>query len=154
MTVIDRTGDIFTTELPVIGHGVNTVGVMGAGIAKTVRTLYPSVYNRYRALCDAGNFPGGVCIVYGAEEWEGEGQRYIANISSQITPGSNATLELLAPGLEMAMDRVSNAGLPGIALPRIGAGIGGLDWDEARRVIEAEAERHPELTVEIWTYEP
>lgn len=41
MGVTIMQGDIFTTQAQVIGHGVNTQGLMGNGVARTIRIMYP-----------------------------------------------------------------------------------------------------------------
>lgn len=152
MSVVDKNGDIFETEAQVIGHGVNIRGLMGAGIAKTVRHLYPSVFREYRDACENETLEGGECLLVKAEEWDGDEPRYIANISSQINPGANASLDLLRKGLEDTFQQLDYASLTSLALPRIGAGIGGLVWEDALEVIKEVSENYPEIEVEVWTY--
>ena len=57
--VVLKQGDIFTSTSQVIGHGVSTQGVMGSGIARTVRITYPSVFRAYREACEDGRLYGG-----------------------------------------------------------------------------------------------
>ena len=54
MGVTIMQGDIFTTQAQVIGHGVNTQGLMGNGVARTIRIMYPSVFKAYQQACDDG----------------------------------------------------------------------------------------------------
>ena len=152
MPIVHRSGDIFTTELPAIGHGVNTEGVMGSGIAKTVRELYPSVYRTYRHVCLSRGLVGGDHLPLMADEHDEN--RWILNIASQEPQGRNARYDFLEKGLEKAFTWAEDKRLEGIALPKIGAGIGGLEWTDVLAIIENRAAMHPSLTVEVWTFEP
>lgn len=58
MGVTIMQGDIFTTQAQVIGHGVNTQGLMGNGVARTIRIMYPSVFKAYQQACDDGTLYG------------------------------------------------------------------------------------------------
>lgn len=150
MAVVHKTGDIFESEADVIGHGVNLQGVMGAGIAKTVKELYPSVYEGYKRAVELGALGAGDTLILPTDD---SGDLYIANIVSQVKTGANADLNLLESGLMETVDQMRFMGLFTLALPRIGAGIGGLDWDDVLDVIESEAEVNPDFTIEVWTYE-
>lgn len=154
MTVIHREGNIFDSVLPAIGHGVNTRGFMGSGIAKTVRALYPSVYREYRTYCHTIGLVGGDHLPLRAEEYVGDNERWILNIASQEAEGRNAKYTFLETALEKAFDWVSAAALTGLALPKIGAGIGGLEWNDALAIIENRASHYPDLITEVWTFNP
>lgn len=66
MALIHKTGDMFQTEQPAVIHGVNIAGIMGSGIAKTVRQLYPDVYEGYRSICKEGKLRVGEMLpIYG-----------------------------------------------------------------------------------------
>lgn len=154
MAIIIKRGDIFDSYAPVIGHGVNIYGVMGAGIAKTVRHLYPSVYRVYRQACEEAALLGGQTLIVEAEEWDGDNPRYIANISSQEAPGADAKFELLHDGLKMTLDQMTTAGYTTLALPHIGAGIGGLTLEGVMEVIEKLSTEYSHIDIEVWTYAP
>lgn len=131
MPVEYREGDLFDQpDVTAIGHGVNTVGVMGAGIAVLFRRKYPEMYRQYVLWCDTGALQPGGCM-----PWEADG-RFIFNIASQKEPGSNATVQWLASGLTTAIAQARTIGLSKLAIPRIGAGIGGLTWDQVKQVCE------------------
>lgn len=153
MAVIHKNGNIFDTEMPVIGHGVNLDGVMGSGIAAKVAVLYPTVEESYRQVCEFGGLNAGSALILKVADEEFEGDRWIANISSQVEQGRNAKLPLLEAGLYETIEQMREMGLKGLALPKIGAGIGGLEWADVLDAIESEAEVNPDFTVEVWTFE-
>jgi O-acetyl-ADP-ribose deacetylase (regulator of RNase III) len=144
-SVILKEGDLFTSDAPAIGHGVNTVGVMGSGIAVMFKKHHPGMYDVYREMCQDKDLNPGEIFV-----WLDEKQRYIYNIASQDNPGSNARLEWLEAGLHEALTDADARGLDRIALPRIGAGIGGLDWESVYLLMQVLV-RNYECDIEVWT---
>ena len=44
-------GDIFDSPAQVIVNTVNTVGVMGKGLALSFKHRYPEMFNAYRKVC-------------------------------------------------------------------------------------------------------
>ena len=123
-------GSVFDTELHAIGHGVNTAGVMGAGIAKPIKEQFPNNFSNYEAACRAGQLrPGDTMVVQ-------EKGMYIFNIASQSRPGRYARYEwLFSAALDAARTAVE-IGLDSIAIPMIGCGIGGLDWEYVSALLE------------------
>lgn len=149
MPVVHKRGSVFDTSLTHIGHGVNTIGVMGAGIALLFRQRYPDMYEAYRELCLAEGLAPGSSFTYRNDDGI-----TVHNIASQRDKGADARLTWLEEGLDMALRDVADSGGAGIAVPWIGAGIGGLHQEDVQEVINTCAAKHPNLTVEVWTYEP
>lgn len=145
--LIERTGDIFTTDADCIGHGVNTRGVMGAGIARAFRSKFPVMYETYRAACLAGQLlPGGVL------PWtDAASGLMVFNIASQQVPGADARLPWLASAVAASLHMVAESGRTTLALPQIGCGIGGLAWGEVKPVLRRLAEDGP-VDIEAWTF--
>ncbi len=147
--LIHKTGDIFTTTARAVGHGVNTQGLMGAGIARTFRKLYPTMYMAYHNVCNDGRLVGGQ--VFPWKETSLDGDTFILNIASQEKPGSNASYDFLVSGVKIALEWCDTWGLDTLALPRIGSGIGGLDEKVVEAILTALAENSP-VDIELWTY--
>lgn len=143
-TLIHKTGDLFTTEAQAIGHGVNTVGVMGHGIAVHFRNMYPDMYSSYRTLCREGNLRPGETMAWS------EGDKVIYNIASQDLPGPNAKLYWLIDGVWAALNHAADHGISTLALPRIGSGIGGLDQNDVESALKLLAES-ASVDIELWT---
>ena len=141
------TGDLFDTTMPAIGHGVNTQGAMGAGVAKLVRAHYPEVYRIYREVCaSAGGLQPGQMLPV-----QGPTGNWVLNLASQQQLGADARLDWLEASFRTACGFCDAKQLEGFAIPRIGAGIGGLAWEDVREVIERVADRYPRITVEVWS---
>lgn len=154
MPIVHLKGDIFTTFQPAVIHGVNIRGVMGSGIAKTVRALYPDVYTAYRDYCHSGQLQaGGMFPFFGHSPTGQVMDRWILNAASQDDPGPAATYEWLQESVRKAFRFAVKSGLSGVAICRIGAGVGGLDWVPVLSILEKLAEEFPQLTIEVWTYD-
>jgi O-acetyl-ADP-ribose deacetylase (regulator of RNase III) len=146
---VHKIGDIFSTTMPAIGHGVNTYGMMGGGIAAVIAKKFPAVLEPYKAACRSKELvPGG----FQAVKVEEDPDFHIFNIASQQKPGPDAKAEWLESAMEAAVTYAKENHFEGFAVPRIGARIGGLDWDTyGKPIIEAIAAREDSLTVEIWS---
>lgn len=129
-SVIEK--DITTVDDGVIAHGVNCQGVMGSGVAKFIRAKYPHVYERYNAYTlrfDKSSELLGKCLIIKATD---DMKVVVANCYTQQFYGKDgkqyADLDAVMESLEQACIFASATGKP-LYVPRIGCGLGGLDWD-------------------------
>lgn len=149
MSVEYREGDLFAQpDVDCIGHGVNCKGVMGAGIAVLFRRKYPEMYKQYTLWCDTSVLLPGGSIPWETADHQGR-PTFIFNIASQDEPGSNATTRWLASGLHAAIKQAKSVGRSKLAIPRIGAGIGGLTWEQVKEVAEEVANVYPSFDLII-----
>ena len=138
MPVSYVTGDLFASrDLDGIGHGCNCAGAMGAGIAVEFRRRWPKMFDEYRARCRDGRFGLGDVFV-----WKDSGLT-IFNLGTQRTWRTKATIEAIETALARMLEIAREERLARVGLPRIGAGLGGLDWSPVKaalsRVGEASA---------------
>lgn len=145
MTLVLKTGDLFSSEASAIGHGVNCKGLMGAGIAVQFRSLYPDMYQEYRKLCMEDLLRPGQIFPYRAHD------RTVINIASQEYPGPDAKYEWLITGVRAALRYCEERGLASLALPRIGCGIGGLEWVSVELLLGDITDEHPTIELEVWS---
>lgn len=148
--IVQKRGNIFDSETGVVAHGVNIHGVMGAGIAKEVRQRHPDVYELYKEHCRLGTLQTGMLLPIFSET--DVSPRWIFNISSQDAPGAHASYAWLEEGVRKSYDFLELKGLRGIAFPRIGAGIGGLQWARVEKILTHYANEHPEIITELWEF--
>lgn len=141
--ITEYTGDLFTSTAEALGHGANCRGLMGAGIAKQFRDRWPDMHSEYRKLCEEGLLKPGDVYPYRAAD------RILINIASQEYPGPDAQLEWLAAGMAKALLYCADRGVKSLAIPRIGCGIGGLQWDDVRAVLETFNDAP--VVLEVWT---
>lgn len=128
--LIEVEGDLFNGGYETIGHGVNCQGVMGAGIAKEFKIRYPNMFYSYKALCEVHQIRLG-----DVHPWQEKGVKGY-NLATQFQPGANASLVGIRLAVTKAMSHAKNNHIKYIAIPRIGCGIGGLQWTEVGRDLD------------------
>lgn len=149
--MIQRNGDVFTTEAAYIGHGVNLRGVMGRGIAKTIRENYPYTYETYKGHCEAKELAIGTSFV------TQENDLWIVNMATQVHPGPDARYEAVFSAAMDAAMQVSDLAddadrSPVLAIPQIGCGIGGLEWGKVEILLKAVETLNPGFQFEVWKF--
>jgi O-acetyl-ADP-ribose deacetylase (regulator of RNase III) len=137
-TFTEVEGDLFDLGLPAIGHGCNTAGVMGAGIALQFRRRWPEMFKGYKAYCDLGAAVPGSFYSYATDQG-----MLIYNMFTQGQPGADAKLIHVYAAVQKAMVDCYDHGIMTLGVPRIGAGIGGLKWDDVRDFFAALAMTSP-----------
>lgn len=132
MILTEITGDLFSYTGEAIGHGVNTMGVMGAGIAKQFSDRWPEMYEAYRERCTSHQLiPGGFFA------WESPDKTLIINLATQQKPGKEAQpFWIKASLMKAAIVLQSHFDIHELAIPRLGCGIGGLKWSFIKPMIE------------------
>lgn len=146
--LIHSEGNLFDSTARAIGQGVNTQGVMGAGIALEFKRREPEMYEAYRKLCREDYFVGGMVFPWGTRDG-----KVILNIASQEQPGANAEYGFLWAGVRKSLKFLNEMGIDTLALPRIGSGIGGLNEKVVEGILYALASESP-VNIELWTYKP
>jgi len=143
MPVVFTRGDLFATEgLTAFAHGCNCAGAMGAGIAIEFRRRWPRMYEEYVARCADRRFGLGDVFV-----WQEDGAT-VYNLGTQAHWRKKAQLPALAQALRSMVRLATAGGIDRVGLPRIGAGLGGLDWVRVKRILaEVGAETQVTLTV-------
>ncbi|SIM04943.1 RNase III inhibitor [Mycobacteroides abscessus subsp. abscessus] len=134
-----ETGDLFAHPAEALAHGVNCIGVAGAGVAAVMKRRYPNAIYQYEVIARRGDLqPGGALICPG-----GPSDRAIIHCASQNQPGPDATEQWLRSSLTQGLDLARKQGIASVALPLIGGGIGGLDPGVAEQIIREVAEASP-----------
>jgi O-acetyl-ADP-ribose deacetylase (regulator of RNase III) len=129
-------GDLFANRYRAraFAHGCNCEGSMGAGIAVGFRQRYPAMYEQYRARCKATprQFNLGDCWL-----WKDDRRPWVFNLATQEKYWhARASYEAIEAALTALRRQADAEGVTRIALPRVGAGKGGLSWKKVRAVIE------------------
>lgn len=132
MTIEYRQGDLFTTDELYILHGCNSRGVMGSGVARTVRDKFPEAYEEYSAWCSKG-FRLGTYLPVASND------KIIINAVTQQNYGRDGKRYVSYDAVADIMYEMNRhyAGCT-IAMPRIGAQLGGGDWSVISAIIESE----------------
>lgn len=129
-----KTGDLFTEDCEAIVNTVNCVGVMGRGIALQFKKTYPDNFKVYAAACKRKEVEPGRMFVF--ETGRLMNPRYIINFPTKRHWRGNSRMEDIESGLAALADEIRSRGIRSIAVPPLGAGLGGLDWSRVREQIE------------------
>lgn len=112
-------------------HGVNCAGVMGAGIAAQLKRYYPDMFGEYRAACLRGDLKLGDVQV-----WKNKNGFAILNLGTQSRPGAPAELLALHIALSSTRYLLDESRIASLAMPRIGCGLGKLEWKVVRPLVQ------------------
>lgn len=145
-----RQGNLLEAEVEALVNTVNTVGVMGRGIALMFKERYPENFRAYAAACKAGDMRIGRMFVTATGEWIGP--RWIINFPTKEHWRQPSRPEWIEAGLRDLVRVVREKKIRSLALPPLGCGNGGLNWRDVRPLIEQALESIP--TVEAIVFEP
>ncbi len=138
-------GDLMTAKEPYILHGCNSCGVMGSGVANLIRIHYPEAYLSYvKTFNKSGLALGKVFFV----STEG---KTIINAITQENFGRDGAKYVCYDAIRNVMKDV-NKHIPvwsKVAMPKIGAGLGGGDWKIISEIIEQESTQFFPVVYEI-----
>lgn len=144
------TGDILRADAEAIVNTVNCVGIMGRGIALQFKKAFPTNFRAYALACEEGEVQPGRMFVYDTGAFTNP--RYIINFPTKRHWKGKSRIEDIETGLIALAQEVRERRIKSIAIPPLGSGLGGLDWDEVRPRIEDALGDVPDLDVLI--YEP
>ena len=142
-------GNLLEANTEVLVNTVNTVGVMGKGIALMFKERFADNFRRYAAACKAKEVCTGKMFV--TEVRELDGPRWIVNFPTKQHWRGDSKMEWITEGLQDLRRFLIDNKVKSIAIPPLGAGNGGLDWAEVRPHIE---EALAGLDTDIIVFEP
>ncbi len=123
-------GDIFSSPAQVIVNTVNTVGVMGKGLALAFKQRYPEMFACYRTACEKRQLKiGKLMLWYAPDHW-------ILLFPTKEHWRNPSKLEYIENGLIKFVNTYADKNITSIAFPRLGCGNGELNWDDVRPLME------------------
>ena len=131
----DAAGNLLEADVDALVNTVNTVGVMGKGIALQFKTAFPANFRAYARACKDDQVRLGKMFVFDAGQLLRP--RWIVNFPTKGHWRSNSNLADVASGLDDLRRVIDELGITSIAVPPLGCGNGGLDWEDVRPLIEA-----------------
>jgi len=127
-------GDILAEDAEALVNTVNCVGVMGRGIALQFKNAFPANFHAYKAACRRGEVQPGRMFVF-ETGWRAN-PRLIVNFPTKRHWRATSRIEDIESGLKALRELVRERGIRSIAVPPLGSGLGGLDWNSVRPRIE------------------
>ena len=144
------TGNLFDSNAEAIVNTVNCVGFMGRGVALQFKKIYPDNFKAYELACKRGEIVPGKMFVFELNQLINP--KYIVNFPTKRHWRGASRIEDIESGLIDLAAIITERQISSVALPPLGAGLGGLDWRVVRAKIEAALSHLSD--VEIKVYEP
>jgi len=157
-------GDLFFSGMQTLTISVNTVGVMGKGLASRAKYQFPDVYVFYQDLCRNKILKMGKPYLY---KRESSFEYHLSDEPSTLSNNNSETWFLLFPtkqhwkkradingieeGLQWLRDNYKRDDIKSLAIPALGCGLGWLDW---RAVGPLLYKYLSTFDIKVWVYLP
>ena len=145
-----KSGDLLQADVEALINTVNTVGVMGKGIALQFKQAYPANFAVYEKAAKHGEIVPGKVFVFETRLFTNP--RYIINFPTKRHWRGKARLDDIEAGLKDLVKVIREKNIRSVAIPPLGSGFGGLDWNEVRPLILSALEQVPDVVA--WVYPP
>ncbi len=141
-------GNLLEADAEALVNTVNTEGVMGKGVALQFKKAFPEMVETYKKACKDGTLTIGKVQVYTRNAIIGP--RYIINFPTKRHWKASSKNEDILKGLKSLVAEVERLRITSIALPALGCGLGGLDWDKVLPMIKEEFRSVPNVRVLVY----
>jgi O-acetyl-ADP-ribose deacetylase (regulator of RNase III) len=135
-------------DVDAIVNTVNCVGVMGKGIALQFKNKWPDNFAQYHAACKAGEVRPGKMMVYDAGAYAQP--HFVINFPTKDHWRGNSKLSFIQDGLLDLIAQVQALDIRSIAIPPLGCGNGGLNWQDVKPLIETAFAALPDVDVRLF----
>jgi O-acetyl-ADP-ribose deacetylase (regulator of RNase III)/uncharacterized protein YwgA len=143
-----KQGNILEESAEALVNTVNCVGVMGKGVALQFKQAFPENFQKYKKACTAKEVQAGKMFIVPTGRLLLP--RYIVNFPTKRHWKEKSQMSDIRSGLEALIQDVRKLEIQSIAIPPLGCGNGGLDWQEVRPLIETAFASLPEVEVIIF----
>lgn len=141
-------GNLLQAPAEALVNAVNCVGVMGKGIALQFKQAFPANFREYVAACKAGEVQPGRMLIH--DNGRQSLPYWIINFPTKRHWRDKSRLEDVRSGLDALVEEVRRLGIRSIAVPALGCGLGGLEWNEVRPLIEQAFVALPDVHVLLY----
>lgn len=135
-----KQGNLFSTDYDIIAHGVNCQGAFGSGVAGLIKKLYPEARVQYlnKFISEGWNTGDFQPVKIG--------EKIIVNCATQKYYLPRGKDHVDYEGLELAMCVLkifAQMGEYSVAMPKIGSGLAGGDWNKIEKIINEAFHDYP-----------
>jgi O-acetyl-ADP-ribose deacetylase (regulator of RNase III) len=144
--------DIVNSDLEHIAHGCNAQGVMGSGVAKAIRNKWPENYIKYKETFDAFKFTSWPrSVIVGQAYSFNVDNKVIHNLITQEFYGKDGFKYARYIHIVNSIESIlMNYNIKMLAIPKIGCGYGGLNWEVVSEILLEFEERY---NMEFYVYD-
>lgn len=147
LSLIYRTGDLLQAPAQALVNPVNTVGVMGKGLAAQFKWAFPDNFRAYADACRVGAVRVGSMFVYTTGL---HGPKWIINFPTKDHWRDYSRFEWIELGLQDLASIIQRNKIGSVAVPALGCGNGGLDWRLVKPRIESALGGLTDVTVLVF----
>lgn len=144
------TGDILSSQAEALVNTVNTVGVMGKGVALQFKNQFPHNYTLYKKACERHELTIGTLLVIDDESLL-QGKKTIINFPTKTDWRLPSEYSYVEKGLQELVKVIRERNFTSIAIPPLGAGNGGLNWVRVKELLLSYLH---EVDCDVYIYEP
>ncbi|MCF8869723.1 type II toxin-antitoxin system antitoxin DNA ADP-ribosyl glycohydrolase DarG [Xanthomonas campestris] len=151
MSILFENGNLFESTSEAIVNTVNCVGVMGKGVALEFKKRWPENYKFYKKACDAGALRPGTLLIFDRNSLLlNPTPRFLINFPTKDHWRAKSRIEYIELGLNALVEDIRRLGISSVAIPPLGCGNGGLDWDLVRPLIVSKLSELPNVNFSIY----
>ncbi|MEX0666088.1 MAG: macro domain-containing protein [Acidimicrobiia bacterium] len=146
--IIESHGNLLDADVEALVNTVNTVGIMGKGVALQFRRAFPTMFKDYERAAKRGEIRLGQMHV-----WESDAMahpKWVINFPTKSHWKARSKLSDIEAGLIDLVAVVRSRGIRSIALPPLGCGNGGLAWSNVEPLIAQVLAALPEVEVHVY----
>lgn len=147
MLLTIKYGNIFEAEAEALVNPVNCVGVMGRGLALSFKEKYPENFEAYKVACMHEKISIGRVFAYY------ESGKIIINFPTKDHWENDSEIEYIEQGIQDLIRVIKELNIKSIAIPPLGSGLGGLNWDSVKKTIIYSFIELKDTDVSIFLYE-
>src|ERR1044072_482407 len=145
--ITEARGNLLEADVEALVNTVNTVGVMGKGIALQFKRAFPDNFRSYAEAYSRTEARLGGMFVHPVE---GLGNpKFIVNFPTKGHWRTRSRLEDIRTGLAHLRRTIEERGIRSIAVPPLGCGNGGLDWNDVHPLITSSLSDLPDVGVHL-----
>jgi len=141
-------GNLLDADVQALVNTVNTVGIMGKGIALQFKKAYPENFAAYARACERDEVQIGRMFIHHLAQLQNP--QFIINFPTKGHWRSRSKLADIEAGLEALIKDVKRLGIESVAVPPLGCGHGGLVWEDVCPLIVAAFEGLPDVRVIVF----
>jgi O-acetyl-ADP-ribose deacetylase (regulator of RNase III) len=149
--VEETKGNLLEADVEALVNTVNTVGVMGKGVALQFKQAFPDNFRAYEAACRRGDVKVGRMFVFHRSTFHNP--KVIINFPTKRHWRGKSQVEYIDRGLRDLVRVIKAENIKSVALPPLGCGSGGLDWNEVRPRIESAFDQLPDVRALLYVPE-
>jgi O-acetyl-ADP-ribose deacetylase (regulator of RNase III)/uncharacterized protein YwgA len=151
MSITFKKGDMFSEPVEAIVNTVNCVGVMGKGVALEFKKRWPDNFKAYKKVCDAKELEPGRMFIFDTNMlFATDGPRFLVNFPTKKHWRSKSEISYIEDGLNALVNEIKVLGIKSIAMPPLGCGNGGLEWDDVKPLIVSKLENLDNVKVVVF----